>query len=328
MNILFIGGTGIISTPISKKLAAEGHNLYLLNRGNRNDLIPGAIPVICDINSGAAEAAIPDITFDCVADFIAFTPEQTARDFRLFAGKCRQYIFISSASAYQKPLSTHIITESTPLMNPYWKYSRDKIDCENYLMTRYREDGFPVTIIRPSHTYDERSVPLGVHGENGSFAVVKRIMEEKPVIIHGDGTSLWTMTHNSDFAEAFSSIVGNSKAIGEAFHITSDETLTWNEIYQGIAKALGKKLNPFYVSSHYLARNSVYDFEGSLIGDKANSVIFDNSKIKRFAPGWVIKTPFEKGIKMTIDNVLAHPELQKEDPDFDKWCDEIIAKLS
>jgi nucleoside-diphosphate-sugar epimerase len=328
MNILFIGGTGIISTAISKKLAAEGHNLYLLNRGSRNDIIPDAIPVICDINSPEAEAAIPDIMFDCVADFICFTPEQTVRDFRLFANKCKQYIFISSASAYQKPLNTHIITESTPLCNPYWKYSRDKIDCENYLTARYREDGFPITIIRPSHTYDERSVPLGVHGENGSFAVIKRIMEEKPVIIHGDGTSLWTMTHNSDFAEAFCAIVGNSKAIGEAFHITSDETLTWNEIYSGIAKALDKKLIPFYVSSSYLARNSVYDFEGSLIGDKANSVVFDNSKIKRFAPDFKTKMPFEKGVKLTIDYVLSHSELQKEDPDFDKWCDEIIAKLS
>jgi nucleoside-diphosphate-sugar epimerase len=327
MNILFIGGTGIISTAISKKLAAEGHNLYLLNRGNRNDIIPGVIPVICDINSGDAEAAIPDIMFDCVADFIAFTPEQTARDFRLFAGKCKQYIFISSASAYQKPLNSYIINESTPLYNPYWKYSRDKIDCENYLKARYREDGFPITIIRPSHTYDERSVPLGVHGENGSFAVIKRIMEGKPVIIHGDGTSLWTMTHNSDFAEAFCPIVGNNKAIGEAFNITSDETLTWNEIYSCIANALGKKLIPFYVSSSYLARNSVYDFEGSLIGDKANSVVFDNAKIKRFAPDFKTRMPFYKGVKLTIDNVLAHPELQKEDPDFDKWCDEIIEKL-
>jgi nucleoside-diphosphate-sugar epimerase len=266
--------------------------------------------------------------FDCVADFIAFTPEQAARDFRLFKDKCRQYIFISSASAYQKPLNTYLITESTPLCNPYWKYSRDKIDCENYLMSRYREDGFPVTIVRPSHTYDERSVPLGVHGNGGSFAVVKRICEEKPVIIHGDGTSLWTMTHNSDFAEAFCAIVGNSKAVGEAFHITSDETLTWNEIYRSIADALGKKLRPFYVSSHYLARNSVYDFEGSLIGDKANSVVFDNSKIKRFAPGFTVKMPFYKGVKNTIDNVMSKKELQTEDPDFDKWCDDIISKLS
>jgi nucleoside-diphosphate-sugar epimerase len=327
LNILFIGGTGIISTPISKKLIAEGHNVYLLNRGNRNSVVPGAIPVICDIN-GDDFSAIPDIMFDCVADFIAFTPEQTVRDFRLFAGKCRQYIFISSASAYQKPLNTYLITESTPLCNPYWKYSRDKIACENYLNERYREDGFPITIIRPSHTYDERSVPLGVHGDKGSFAVVKRIMEDKQVIIHGDGTSLWTMTHNTDFAEAFCAAVGNPKAIGETYHITSDETLTWNEIYQAVAAALGKELKPFYVSSSYLARNSVYDLEGNLIGDKANSVVFDNSKIKRLAPDFCAKVRFKDGIKMTIDNVLANAELQVPDPEFDKWCDEIIAKFS
>jgi nucleoside-diphosphate-sugar epimerase len=328
MNILFIGGTGTISTPISKKLVAAGHNLYLLNRGNRNNLIPGAIPVICDINGDNPEAAIPDIMFDCVADFIAFTPEQTARDFRLFAGKCRQYIFISSASAYQKPLNNYLITESTPLFNPYWKYSRDKIACENYLNERYREDNFPVTIIRPSHTYDERSVPLGVHGNKGSFAVVKRIMEDKQVIIHGDGTSLWTMTHNSDFAEAFTPVVGNPKAIGETFHITSDESLTWTEIYKAVAAALGKELHPVYVSSSYLAKNSVYDLEGNLIGDKAHSVVFDNSKIKRLVPGFCAKVPFKDGIKMTVDNVLANPELQIPDPDFDKWCDDIIAKMS
>ena len=326
MKVLFIGGTGIISTAISKKLIERGDELYIINRGNRNDCLPnGFKSLICDINDEAAvKSLIADLDFDVVADFIAFTTDQVERDYRLFAGKTKQFIFISSASAYQKPLSDYRVNEGTPLSNPYWKYSRDKIACEEYLMRAYRENGFPITIVRPSHTYDERSIPLGVHGNNGSWQVAKRMIEGKPVIIHGDGTSLWTMTHNSDFADAFIGLMGNIHAIGEAVQITSDETLTWNQIYTAIADALGVKLNPCYVSSAFLVKNSDYDFEGSLIGDKANSVVFDNSKLKRLVPGFSSKVRFDQGIKMTIDNVLKNKSLQKEDPEFDTWCDKIV----
>ena len=270
---------------------------------------------------------IKDLSFDAVCDFIAFVPEHLERDFRLFKGKTKQFMYISSASAYQKPLSNYRITEGTPLANPYWEYSRNKIACEDFLMKMYRENGFPVTIIRPSHTYDERSVPLGVHGKFGSWQIVKRMIEGKPVIVHGDGTSLWTMTHNSDFAKAFVGLIGNALAIGEAFQITSDETLTWNQIYKAIADALGVELKPYYVSSDFLAAVSDYDLCGSLIGDKANSVVFDNSKLKRAVPDFVPTVRFDQGVKKTIDYVLSHKECQVEDPEFDAWCDKVIEVL-
>lgn len=330
MKILFIGGTGTISTAISKKLIDSGeHELYLINRGNRNSCLPdGYRAITIDIDDEATVAAqIANMSFDVVADFIAYIPAQLKRDYRLFAGKTRQFIYISSASAYQKPLSDYKITESTPLANPYWQYSRDKIAGEDYLMKMYRENRFPVTIVRPSHTYDERSIPLGVHGEKGSWQVAKRMLDAKPVIIHGDGTSLWTMTHNSDFADAFIGLLGNIHAIGQAVQITSDETLTWNQIYTCIAAALGVKLKPYYVPSDFLAKCSNYDFTGGLIGDKANSVVFDNSKLKRLVPGFTAKVRFDQGVRMTINNILANKDLQLEDPEFDIWCDRIIASL-
>ena len=329
MKVLFIGGTGTISMAISRKLLAEGHTLYLINRGNRNtDLTGDFIELKADINDEAAVAdLIKNMNFDVVADFIAFVPAQLERDYRLFKDKTKQFIFISSASAYQKPLSDYRINEGTPLANPYWEYSRNKIACEDFLMKMYREEGFPVTIVRPSHTYDERSIPLGVHGANGSFAVVKRIMEGKPVIIHGDGTSLWTITHNSDFANAFVGLMGNIHAIGEAVQITSDESVTWNQIYAVIADAVGMPLNAIHVSSEFLAACSNYDFTGSLIGDKANTVVFDNSKLKRLVPGFTATVRADQGIRSTISYVLSHPECQKEDPAFDAWCDKVAEAL-
>ena len=330
MNVLFIGGTGIISTAITERLAAtDGVNLFLVNRGNRNTVIPENVTVInADINDeDFVREQLKDLSFDAVCDFIAFVPDHLERDFRLFNGKTKQFMYISSASAYQKPLSNYRITEGTPLANPYWEYSRNKIACEDFLMKMYRENGFPVTIIRPSHTYDERSVPLGVHGKKGSWQIVKRMIEGKPVIVHGDGTSLWTMTHNSDFAKAFVGLIGNAHAIGEAFQITSDETLTWNQIYKAIADALGVELKPYYVSSDFLAAVSDYDLCGSLTGDKANSVVFDNSKLKRAVPDYVPTVRFDQGVKRTIDYVLAHKECQVEDPEFDAWCDKVIEVL-
>ncbi len=229
---------------ITKLLAKQGHEVILLNRGSRNLQLPDGVKTIqCDISDeAAASKRLEGMSFDCVGEFIGFVPAQVERDFRLFSGKTKQYIYISSASAYQKPLSDCVITESTPLSNPHWQYSRDKIACEEFLMKMYRENGFPVTIVRPSHTYDERSVPLGVHGDKGSWQVVKRIMEGKPVIIHGDGTSLWTITHNRDFAKAYAGLIGNIHAIGQAFHITSGESVTWNQIYSIIADELGVEL--------------------------------------------------------------------------------------
>ncbi len=329
MRILIIGGTGTISMAITKLLAKGNDEVYLINRGNRNDEVPENINLFTvDIDDErAVNELTQDMHFDAVCEFIGFEPEQIERDYRLFKGKTNQYIYISSASAYHKPAKSYVINEGTALANPYWEYSRNKIKCEELLMKLYREEGFPVTIVRPSHTYDERSVPLGVHGNGGSYQVVKRMLEGKKVIIHGDGTSLWTMTHNSDFARGYVGLIGNPHAIGEAFQITSDETLTWNQIYEAVAGALGVKLNCIHVSSEFLAAVSDFDFEGSLIGDKAESVVFDNSKLKKVVPDFETKVRFEQGIRATIENVLNNDELQIEDKEFDKWCDDVIEAI-
>ncbi|WP_337100677.1 SDR family oxidoreductase [Paenibacillus sp. YIM B09110] len=329
MKALFIGGTGIISSAITRQLLDQGCELYLLNRGSRNEGLPAGVKVLqADINDEARVAAlIEDLSFDVVAEFIAFVPSQLERDYRLFSGKTKQFMYISSASAYQTPLSDYRITEGTPLSNPYWEYSRNKIACEEYLIKQYREQGFPITIVRPSHTYDERSIPLGVHGSKGSWQVAKRMLEGKPVIIHGDGTSLWTMTHNSDFAKGFIGLMGNIHAIGESVHITSDESVTWNQIYEIIADALGVKLNAVHVSSAFLDACSNEDFRGGLLGDKANTVVFDNAKLKRLVPEFVATTRLDQGIKRTIQYILEHPEYQTEDPEFDVWCDKVVSAL-
>lgn len=326
MNALLIGGTGTISMAITRLLAEKGWEVHLLNRGNRKAEVPQGVHWIqADISDEQAVAQIlQGRRFDCVCEFIGFLPEQVERDIRLFEGKTSQYLYISSASAYHKPATDYRITEGTTLANPYWEYSRNKIACEEVLMKAYREHQFPVTIIRPSHTYDNRNVPLGVHGDKGSYQVIKRMLQGKPVIIHGDGTSLWTMTHNWDFAKGYVGLMGNPHAIGEAFQITNDETLTWNQIYAAIARVLGVELKAFHVSSEFLAATGKYDLLGSLIGDKANSVVFDNSKLKRAVPDFVPTVRFEQGIRDTIENIMAHPELQTEDPEFDEWCDKVI----
>lgn len=330
MKALFIGGTGTISMAITKLLLARGHEVTLVNRGSRNSGLEGALTELCcDVHDEAKlKSLVAGKTYDVVADFIAFDTSALERDVRVFAGLTKQLMFISSASAYQKPLQNPVITESTPLCNPYWQYSRNKIACEEYLMQQYRERGLPITIIRPSHTYDERSVPLGLHGENGSWQVVERMLAGKPVIIHGDGTSLWTMTHNSDFAKGFVGLMGNIHAIGEAFHITSDESLTWNQIYACIADALGKPLNAVHIASQTLSQNAPYDFTGSLLGDKANTVIFDNGKVKRLVPEFVCTKRFSDGVRETVAYVLSHPECQRPDPAFDRWCDKTIERFT
>lgn len=325
MKVLFIGGTGRISMAITKQLMEHGDDLYLLNRGNKNSELSGKVHEIrADINDEVKVAQLlKEHNFDVVVDFIAFDLAQVERDYRLFQGKTNQYIYISSASAYHKPPKDYLITEGTSLGNPFWEYSRNKITCEEYLMKQYRECGFPVTIVRPSHTYDEKSIPVGVHGGK-SWQVAKRMLEGKPVIIHGDGTSLWTLTHNTDFAKGFIGLMGNAHAIGEAIQITSDETLTWNQIYEMIASALGVKLYAVHIASEMIDACSTIDFRGSLIGDKANSVVFDNSKLKRLVPGFTANKRFDQGIKETIEYIKSHPECQVEDKEFDNWCDKMI----
>jgi nucleoside-diphosphate-sugar epimerase len=330
MKILLVGGTGVISSAVSRRLLASGHELWLINRGNRLERLPeGAHLIRGDINDlPALSEALAEQHFDCVADFTVQKPDQIERDYRLFAGKTRQYVFISSACVYQKPLSHYEITESTPVCNPYWEYAQNKIACENKLMELYRSASFPITIIRPGHTYDEEWLPLCITGERGGYSVIKRMLEEKPTIIPGDGTSLWTLTHNSDFARAFEGLAGNPYALGETVHITSDEVLTWNQIYETIADALGVPLHPFYVSSLFLHQAGPYDLKSCLLGERVRSCVFRNDKLKRLVPGFRAEVPFRKGIRMALNHILQHPELQKEDPLFDRWCDALAASLS
>ena len=330
---LFIGGTGTISTAIVRRLSQDPlWEVYVLNRGNRTEVIPENVKLIkADINDETDVLnKIGDIKWDCVCEFIGFTVAQVERDYRLFKGKTKQYIYISSASAYHKPSAGYVVTEGTTLSNPHWEYSRNKKACEEFLFNKYSNEGFPVTIVRPSHTYDERNVPLGVHGKKGFWQVIKRILDGKPVIIQGDGSSLWTVTWNDDFAIGYTGLMANAHAIGEAFHITSDESLTWDQIYRTIADTLGVELKAYHVASDFLSAcgdKYGFDFEGSLTGDKSVSVVFDNSKLKRAVPQMRTNVTFAQGVKRSLDYVLAHPELQVEDPEFDLWCDKVIDAL-
>ncbi|MCR5139427.1 MAG: SDR family oxidoreductase [Bacteroidaceae bacterium] len=329
MKILIIGGTGTISSAITRQLSESGHELWLLNRGNRKSEVPSNVrQVVCDINDEAGVLRqVGSERFDAVCEFIGFVPSDVERDIRLFRGRTRQYVYISSASAYAKPAASHVITEGTTLANPHWLYSRNKIASEEVLMKAYRESGFPVTIVRPSHTYCERSVPVSIHGPKGSWQVLRRMMDGKQVLVQGDGSSLWTMTWNEDFARGFIGLLGNPKAIGEAFQIMSDESLTWNQIYQSIAHALGVSFRPYYVASDFLAAVSPkeWDFEGNLLGDKSVSVVFDCTKLKRAVPGFQATIRYDEGVRRCVAHILRHPELQVEDPAFDAWCDRVIA---
>jgi nucleoside-diphosphate-sugar epimerase len=329
MKALLIGGTGNISLPITRKLLALGWQVTLLNRGSRNDLAPGADHIPCDVHDEQAmKEALAGRQFDVAAQFIAYHPEEVARDIRLLSGKTRQYVFISSASVYQKPLRTAIISESTPLSNPYWTYSRDKIACELLLMDAWDKHVFPVTIVRPSHTYGPGALPLAIHGANGPWQVVRRILDRKPVLIPGDGTSLWTVTWADDFADGFIGLMGNDHAIGESLHLTSEEALSWNQIFRLLAAALDKPFLPCYVPSVLLAAARGYDYTGGLLGDKANCAVFDNSKIRRLVPGFTARTRFDQGVRLSLDYYMAHPEKQRLDPAFDAFCDKVAAIMS
>ena len=329
MKILLIGGTGTISSAITRQLAAAGHDLWLLNRGNRKGEVPSGVhQIIADIADEAAVIRqLGDSRFDAVCEFIGFVPEQVERDVRLFRNRTRQYVYTSSASAYNKPAASPFITEVTTLANPHWEYSRNKIACEELLMREYRENGFPVTIVRPSHTYCERGVPLSIHGTKGSWQVLRRILDGKPVLVQGDGSSLWTLTWNEDFASGFIGLLGNPTALGEAFQIMSDEQLTWNQIYESVGRALNKQVQLYHVASDFLVAvaHKEWELEGNLLGDKSVTVVFDCAKLKRAVPGFQATTRFDEGVRRCVDYLLSHPELQVEDPEFDAWCDRVIA---
>lgn len=322
LKVLFIGGTGLISSACSPLAIEKGLDLFLLNRGGSHRPTPaGATVLHGDIRDPASvKAALGDRTFDVVVDWIAFTPEHIETDLALFRGRVGQYVFISSASAYQKPVGSLPITESTVLANPFWGYSRNKIACEELLVRAYREEGFPATIVRPSHTYDQAGIPM-----DGGYTVIDRMRRGLPVVVHGDGTSLWVLTHHRDFAKGFVGLLGNPRAIGEAFHITSDEVLTWNQIYQIYANAAGVEAPRLvHVPSETIAKFHSGGAEG-LIGDKMHSVIFDNTKVKRLVPDFAATIPLTWGAQEVMAWYDADSSRRKVNADYDRLQDEIIA---
>lgn len=326
MKVLFIGGTGLISSAVSSLVVERGMELYLLNRGQRREFVPsGAKEIIADVKDSRAMAdALKGHTFDVVVDWIAFTPDQVEADIALFSGRTGQYIYISSASAYQKLPTHYLITESTPLANPYWQYSRDKIACEDRLTREYREDGFPITIVRPNYTYGVTTIPAGFMSWSHPWTLVDRMRKGKKIIVHGDGTAVFTLTHNTDFAKAFVGLMGNMRAIGHPFHITSDEALTWNQITQAIGRAAGADPDIVHIASDFIAAFSPAD-RGGIVGDKANNTIFDTTKIKTFVPGYTATVPFSEGIVQSVRWFEKHPERCTVDEAFNTLSDRIIS---
>jgi len=325
MKVLFIGGTGIISTACTRLALERGIELTLLNRGRHAaQTPPGARVVTADIEDAAAVSrALAGERFDAVVDWIAFEPAQVERDMELFRGRTRQYIFISSASAYQKPAGHYLITESTPLANPYWSYSQQKIACEERLMRAYREEGFPVTIVRPSHTYGDTQIALAVNSWAKSYTAVDRMRRGKKVIVPGDGSSLWVITHNTDFAKGFVGLLGREQTLGHAFHITSDEVMCWDQWYRLTAEAAGVEPNLLHVASDFLAA-CIPESRGGLTGDKAASVVFDNTKIKRFVPEYSATMPYTLGIRRTIAWFDADPARRQIDEEANARWDRLI----
>ena len=328
MKILFIGGTGVISSACSELALARGHELFLLNRSvSKKISVPdGATVLPGDVYTEEERLAslLADHHFNAVVDFIAFTVPDIERDLRLFRDRTNQFVFISSASAYQKPVKNYIITEETPLENPYWEYSRNKIACENRLLQAYREEGFPATIIRPSHTYGPTQIPFGVSSWMHPWTVIDRIKRGQKVIVPGDGTSLWVLTWNADFAKGLVGLLGNEKAIGEAFQITSDEVQTWDQIHLEVYRALGLKPNLIHIPSDLIAVYHPHSL-GSLVGDKANSVVFDNSKIKQFVPDYVCDVNWAEGVRRSLAWFDAHPEFQTIDHEANSVWEQILA---
>lgn len=331
MKLLFIGGTGLISSACSELAVERGHELFLLNRSSsaKYPAPEHAAVLQADIHADSAHlsALLAGHHFDAVIDFIAFSPEDIDRDISLFRDKTDQFVFISSASAYQKPVKNYLITEETPLENPYWDYSRNKIACEEKLMDEYHTSGFPVTIVRPSHTYGPSQIPSAAGSWQHPWTIVDRMKQGKPIIVPGDGTSLWVLTWNADFAVGLLGLLGHKKAIGEIFQITSDEVLSWDQIHLELYQALGQTPNVIHIPSDFIAR---FDegAVGSLIGDKSNSVVFDNSKIKRFVPEYNCKVKWSDGLRRSLAWFEAHPEFQTIDNASNQLWDKIIAEYS
>ena len=322
MKVLFIGGTGNISTEVSKLCIKKGIDLYLLNRGKRKVEIKGAKNIIADIsNFKQVDVVLKNHKWDVVVNWIAFNTNDITRDIKRFKNKTKQYIFISSASTYQKPPEHYIITESTPLENPFWDYSRNKITCENKLLQAYHKEKFPATIVRPSHTYDT-VFPVAIGGWT-EYTIIDRMKKGKKIIVHGDGTSLWTVTHSKDFAKGFIGLLGNKKAIGDSFQITSDEALTWNQIYQYLAEAAGTTAKMVHIPSDFISKVDKTQI-GGLLGDKAYSVVFDNSKIKKLVPDFKATIPFREGIKKTLAWFEEKPERKIINPKTNRMIDKII----
>jgi nucleoside-diphosphate-sugar epimerase len=326
VKILFIGGTGNISSTITRQLTERGHEVHLLNRGKtlKYPLPPGARVIAHDVHGGAPPEALRGAKYDVVVDWIAFTTADIERDLAWFGARERaatdQFVFISSASAYQKPPSHPVITESTPLSNPYWEYSRNKIACEELLTQAHRATGFPITIVRPSHTYDT-IVPVAVG--RSDYTIIDRIRRGKPVVVHGEGTSLWTLTHADDFGRAFIGLLGNPRAIGHAFHITSDEWLTWDQILRLVGRAAGAEPDIVHVPSEFIAKVDPETGPG-LLGDKSWCALFDNAKIKSFIPGWHAEIPFAEGIADTVAWFDAEPARQVVDQAADARVEAIL----
>ncbi len=325
MRVLFIGGTGIISTACTRLAAELGIDLTLITRGRRAAYLPAGVKTLTvDMDDAAAAArALGGASFDAVVDWIVYTPDQIERDLELFRGRTRQYIFISSASAYQKPASHYLITESTPLANPYWDYSRNKIACEERLMKAYRDEGFPITIVRPSLTYGETQIALAINSWTNSYTVVDRMRRGKKVIVPGDGSSLWVITHNSDFAKGLVGLLGNEQAIGHAFHITSDEVMSWDQFYRIVGEAAGAEPQLLHIPSDFVAA-CLPDALGGLAGDKSVSVVFVNSKIKRFVPGYCATMPFGRGVRRTLAWFDADPARKQIDTEANAAWDKLI----
>jgi len=320
VRVLFIGGTGVISSACSQLAVERGMELYLLNRGQTSRSIPPGTQIIHgDIRAPeSVRSELGDMTFDVVVDWIAYTPEHVETDIELFQSRTRQYIFISSASAYQTPPARLPVTESTPLDNPFWDYSRAKIACEERLVRAYRDGRFPITIVRPSHTYDRTKLPVF-----GGYTVIDRMRKGKKVIVHGDGTSLWTLTHHADFAKGFVGLLGNNHAIGEVFHITSDEILTWNQIFETLARAAGAEARLVHVPSDLIAAFDP-DWGAGMLGDKSHSMIFDNSKIKSIVPDFAATIPYSWGAEEQIAWYDADPARQVADEKLNRLMDQII----
>ncbi|MDZ7370801.1 MAG: SDR family oxidoreductase [candidate division KSB1 bacterium] len=320
MRALFIGGTGVISSACTEAAIEKGIEVVLLNRGKSIRPAPPRARVV-HVNARdprQLQNVVENQFYDVVVDWIAYTPADIELDLAAFRGRCRQFIFISSASAYQTPPAVLPVTEDTPLENPYWQYSRDKIACERRLEQARRKEGFPVTIVRPSHTYDKTMLPC-----RGGWTTIDRMRRGLPVIIHGDGTSVWTLTHHRDFAKGFVGLLGREDAVGEAFHITSDEWLTWNQIYEILADAAGAPLDAVHVPSEWIAALDP-DIGAGLLGDKMHSMIFDNRKIKQFVPEFRCEIPFREGAKEIIAWYDEHPEFQKIDENYQRLCGRLI----